>query len=323
MRTRFLRWLLAGLAFLGGSPAYPQTSPTRPVTMVVPIPPGPALDLVARLIAGKLSQSLGQSVVVENRTGANGTLGSNAVARAAPDGATLLITTASTHVTAVHLMKNLPYDPIKDFTPIVAAVEPVTCLVVNGALPVNSVAELVAYAKARPGQLPFGFSGVGSVFHLMGELFNESAGVKINHVPYRGVAPALQDVVAGHIPMAFLSISNALAVADAKSVKILAVLEPTRFSGRPDIPSMSEVLPAFRKPTSWFGFFGPPGLPAPMVTRLNTEIVSALNAPDVVTKLSANGMAVLGCTPAEFKALIEDGIMRYGAIIKAAGVQPE
>ena len=235
----------------------------------------------------------------------------------------LLITTASTHVTAVHLMKNLPYDPIKDFTPIAAAVEPVTCLVVNGALPVNSVEELVAYAKARPGELAYGSSGVGSVFHLMGELFNETAGVKINHVPYRGVAPALQDVIAGHIPMAFLSISNALAVADAKSVKILAVLEPTRFSLRPDIPSMSEILPKFRKPTSWFGFFGPPGLPAPMVTRLNTEIVTALNAPDVLTKLSANGMAVLGGTPAEFKALIEDGIERYGAIIKAAGVQPE
>jgi tripartite-type tricarboxylate transporter receptor subunit TctC len=290
---------------------------------VVPFPAGPALDLVARLIGNKLGETLGATVVVENRTGANGTLGSNAVARAAPDGAMLLITTASTHVTAVHLMKNLPYDPIKDFTPIVAAVEPVTCLVVNGALPVNSVEELIAYAKARPGELAYGSSGVGSVFHLMGELFNETAGVKINHVPYRGVAPALQDVIAGHIPMAFLSISNALAVADAKSVKILAVLEPTRFSLRPDIPSMSEILPKFRKPTSWFGFFGPPGLPAPLVTRLNTEIVTALNAPDVLTKLSANGMAVLGGTPADFKALIEDGIERYGAIIKAAGVQPE
>src|SRR3954447_13830636 len=320
MRYSFLLALLA-LAF--ASPASAQTFPSKPVTLVVPFPPGPALDLVARLVGAKLAGALGVTVVVENRTGANGTLGSNAVARAAPDGHTLLFTTASTHVTAVHLMKNLPYDPVRDFSPIAAAVEPVTCLIVNGALPVDSVAELVAYAKARPGELSYGSSGVGSVFHLMGELFNQSAGVKINHVPYRGVAPALQDVVAGHIPMAFLSISHALAVADAKSVKILAVLEPARFSGRPEIPSMSEVLPAFRKPTSWFGFFGPPGLPAPRVTRLNAEIVTALNAPDVVTKLSANGMAVLGGTPAEFKALIEDGIMRYGAIIKAAGVQPE
>jgi tripartite-type tricarboxylate transporter receptor subunit TctC len=314
-------------AIAASAPAAAQTAmpnwPAKPITLIVPFPPGPALDLVARLVGAKVGDALGQSVVVENRTGANGTLGANAVARAAPDGATLLITTASTHVTAVHLMKNLPYDPVKDFSPIAAAVEPVTCLVVNGALPVNSVAELVAYAKARPGELSYGSSGVGSVFHLMGELFNQSAGVKINHVPYRGVAPALQDVVAGHIPMAFLSISNALAVADAKSVKILAVLEPARFSGRPDIPSMSEVLPAFRKPTSWFGFFGPPGLPTPMVTRLNAEIVTALNAPDVLPKLRDNGMAVLGGTPADFKALIDDGIARYGAIIKAAGLQAE
>lgn len=332
MRTkRPMRWLLslARLAFVGAAalPAVAQPAaqpwPTKSITLVVPFPPGPALDLVARLVANKLGDALGTTVVVENRTGANGTLGSNAVARAAPDGAMLLITTASTHVTAVHLMKNLPYDPIKDFSPIVAAVEPVTCLVVNGALPVNSVAELVVYAKARPGELSFGSSGVGSVFHLMGELFNQSAGVKINHVPYRGVAPALQDVIAGHIPMAFLSISNALAVADSKSVKILAVLEPTRFSLRPEIPSMSEVLPSFKKPTSWFGFFGPPALPAPLVTRLNKEIVTALNAPDVLSKLNANGMAVLGGTPADFKALMEDGIGRYGAIIKAAGVQPE
>jgi tripartite-type tricarboxylate transporter receptor subunit TctC len=300
-----------------------QTWPSKSITLIVPFPPGPALDLAARLVGNKLGTSLGVPVVVENRTGANGTLGSNAVARAAPDGATLLITTASTHVTALHLMKSLPYDPVKDFSPIAAAVEPVTCLVVNSALPVNSVADLIAYAKARPGELAYGSSGVGSVFHLMGELFNQSAGVKINHVPYRGVAPALQDVIAGHIPMAFLSISNALAVADAKSVKILAVLEPTRFALRPEIPSMSEVLPEFRKPTSWFGFFGPPRLPSAMVSRLNAEILTALNAPDVSAKLSENGMAVLGGTAADFKALIEDGITRYGTIIKAAGVQPE
>jgi len=309
--------------FAANLPASAQSWPSKSITLIVPFPPGPALDLVARLVGTKLTDALGASVVVENRTGANGTLGSNVVARAAPDGASLLITTASTHVTAAHLMKSLPYDPVKDFSPIAAAVEPVTCLVVNSALPANSVAELIAYAKARPGELAYGSSGVGSVFHLMGELFNQSAGVKINHVPYRGVAPALQDVIAGHIPMAFLSLSNALAVADAKSVKILAVLEPTRFSLRPEIPSMTEVLPAFRKPTSWFGFFGPPGLPAPRVMRLNAEIVTALNAPDVSSKLSENGMAVLGGTPADFKALIENGIVRYGAIIKAAGLRPE
>src|SRR5262249_4964415 len=150
-----------------------------------------------------------------------------------------------------------------------------------------------------------------------------TAGVKLNHVPYRGVAPALQDVIAGHIPIAFLSISNALAVADTKAIKILAVLEPARFPRRPDIPSMSEAIPAFKKPSSWFGVFGPAGLPAPVAVRLNGEIVRALSAPDVKAKLDENGMAVIGGSPDDFRALIADGIDRYGAIIKAAGLQPE
>jgi tripartite-type tricarboxylate transporter receptor subunit TctC len=322
---RHLRKLAACLvvAACAASPAAAQTWPTRPITMVVPFPPGPALDLVARLVGAKLSDALGQSIVIENRTGANGMIGSSFVARASADGYTLLMTTASTHVTAVHLIKHLAYDPLKDFTPIAAAVEPVTCLVVNGALPINSVADLIAYAKARPGELSYGSSGVGSVFHLMGELFNESAGVKITHVPYRGVAPALQDVVAGNIPMAYLSISNVIGLADQSSVKILAVLEPKRFAGRPQIPSMSEVLPAFRKPSSWFGLFAPAGLSHDITTRLNAETVKALNSPDVLPRLNENGMSVIGGTPEDFKALIEDGIARYGAIIKAAGIPPQ
>src|SRR5258708_2538281 len=194
MRT--LRWFSLLSALAAAAPAMTQiagaqTWPARPITMVVPFPPGPALDLVARLVGIKLGEAFGQNVVVENRTGANGMLGASFVARAAPDGYTLLMTTASTHVTAVHLMKNLSYDPLKDFTPIVAAVEPVTCLVVGGALPVGSVPELIAYAKARPGALSYGSSGVGSVFHLMGELFNQTAGVNINHRPYPRSPPTL------------------------------------------------------------------------------------------------------------------------------------
>jgi tripartite-type tricarboxylate transporter receptor subunit TctC len=315
---------LLALVFALSPPASAQTAASgKPITIMVPFPPGPSLDLVARLTGARLAEALGQPVVVENRTGANGTLGSSAVARAAPDGHTLLFTTASTHVTAVHLLKSLPYDPVKDFTPIVAAVEPVTCLIVNSALPVNSVAELVAYAKARPGELSYGSSGVGSVFHLMGELFNQTAGVSINHVPYRGVAPALQDVVAGHIPMAFLSISNALALGNNAGIRILAVLQPQRFARRPDIPSMSEAIPAFRAPSSWFGVFGPAGLPVPMVARLNSEINKTLAAADVKAKLDENGLTVIGGSPEDFGALIVDGLSRYGAIIRAAGIKPE
>jgi tripartite-type tricarboxylate transporter receptor subunit TctC len=297
--------------------------PSRPITMVVPFPPGPALDLVARLVAKKIEGPLGQTIVVENRTGANGAIGSAAVARAKPDGATLLAATAGTHVTAVHLVKSLPYDPVKDFSPIVAAVEPVTCLAIHPSLPVNTVPELIAYAKAHPNELSFGSSGVGSVFHLMGELFNETAGVKLNHVPYRGVAPAMQDLLGGHIPMVFISVANAEPAAKAGQVKILSVLEPSRYAGLPDVPSMSEIIPAFRKPSSWFGFFGPAGLPAPIVARLNTEMNKALHEPDLMQNFHANGYDVIGGTPEHFADLIRDGIERYGAIIKSAGIQPE
>ena len=315
--------LAAAATLIGGGVATAQNWPSRPITIVVPFPPGPALDLVARQVALKIAGPLGQPVIIENRTGANGTIGSNGVARAAPDGYTLLAATAGTHVTAVHLTKNLPYDPIKDFTPIIAAVEPVTCLVVNASLPVNSVPELIAYAKAHPDELSFGSSGVGSVFHLMGELFNETAGVKIKHVPYRGVAPAMQDVIGGHIPMVFISVSNAEPAAKAGQVKILAVLEPARYSKMPDVPSMSEIVPAFRKPSSWFGFFGPAGLPAPIVNRLNAEMAKALADPNVMKNMDANAFAVIGGTPQQFGDLLKDGIRRYGDLIKAAGIQPE
>src|SRR5262249_36705839 len=315
--------VLLVLACCGAQPARAQAWPAaKPIVVVVPFPPGP-LDLLARLVGNKLSEALGQTVVVETRSGANGTIGSNMVARAAPDGYTLLAATAGTHVTAVHLMKSLPYDPLKDFTPIIAAVEPVTCLAINSTLPVNSVEELIAYAKAHPDELSYGSSGVGSVFQMMGELFNQTAGVRIKHVPYRGVAPAMQDVVSGHIPMVFISVANAIPAALTGRVKILATLEPERYARLPQVPSMSEIIPSFKKPSSWFGFLGPPNMPREIVTRLNVEMDTALNFPDVGGKLEDNGMAIIGGTPDEFTALMRDGIARYGAIIKAAGIQPE
>ena len=323
LRFLVLCWL-ASLCVVGVDTAVAQTWPAaRPVTMVVPFPPGPALDLVARLVGGKISDALGQTVVVENRSGANGTIGSSLVARATPDGYTLLAATAGTHVTAVHLMKHLPYDPLKDFAPIVAAVEPVTCLAVHSAVPVDTVEELITYARSHPDELSYGSSGLGSVFHMMGELFNQTAGVRIKHVPYRGVAPAMQDVISGHIPMVFISVSNAIPAMQTGRVKILAVLEPTRYPKLSQVRSMSEIVSAFQKPSSWFGFFGPAGLPREIVTRLNIEMVKSLNASDVRGKLEDNGMTVIGGTPEQFGALMQDGIVRYGAIIKATGIQAE
>jgi tripartite-type tricarboxylate transporter receptor subunit TctC len=275
------------------------------------------------VVAAKLQTSLGQTVIVDNRSGANGMIGSAVVAHAAPDGYTLLAATPASHVTAVHLMKNLPVDPVKDFTPIMAAVEPVTALVVNADLPVNSVQELIAYAKANPGKLSYGSSGIGSVFHLTGELFNRTAGVNIVHVPYRGVSQPMQDVAAGTIQLLHISLSSARGALASGKAKVLAILEPKRYAKMPDIPSMSEILPAFRKPSTWFGFFGPANMPPEIVARLNAEMRKAITAPDMRPKLEAQDLIIIADTPEQFAALQKEGIEQFGEIIKAAGIKPQ
>ena len=323
--SRAIAGLICALAIAcsAGSAAGQAWPTAKPITIVVPVPPGPAVDFVARLLAEKLRQSLGQTVVVENRGGASGSIASTMVARAAPDGYTLIAATSGTHVSPVHLMKNLPYDPIKDFTPIMAAAEPVTGLVVNAALPVKSVPELIAYAKANPGKLTYGSSGVGSVFHVMGELLNQTAGIETRHVPYRGVALAMQDVIAGHIPMMFVSVSSAAGALQDGKARLLAVLEPKRYPKLPQVPSMSEIIPAFRKPPTWFGFFGPANMPPELVARLNAEMVKAITAPDARAKLEAADLAVIGGPPDQMAKLLKEGIARFGEIVKAAGIKPQ
>jgi len=322
---RAIAAILFGLcAVAAGVTASAQNWPAaKPITIVVPVPPGPTVDMIARLVAAKLQVSLGQTVIVDNRGGANGMIGSALVAHAAPDGYTLLAATPASHVTAVHLMKNLPVDPVKDFTPIMAAVEPVTALVVNADLPVNSVQELIAYAKANPGKLSYGSSGVGSVFHLTGELFNRIAGVSITHVPYRGVAQPMQDTAAGHIQLLHISLSSARGALASGKAKVLAILEPQRYAKMPDTPSMSEILPAFQKPSTWFGFFGPAKLPPEILARLSAEMRKAMNAPDVRAKVEQGDMTIIADTPEQFAALQKDGIEKFGAIIKAAEIKAE
>jgi tripartite-type tricarboxylate transporter receptor subunit TctC len=321
------RWavavVLAGALCAPGS-AGAQTWPAgKPITIVVPTPPGPTVDQVARIVASKLGDALGQTVIVENRGGANGMIGSAIVAHAPPDGYTLLAATPASHVTAVHLLKNLPVDPVKDFTPIMAAVEPVTALVVNADLPVNSVPELIAYARANPGKLSYGSSGIGSVFHLTGELFNRTAGVNILHVPYRGVAQPMQDTAAGHIQIVHISLSSARGALASGKAKVLAILEPRRYPKMPDVPSLSELLPGFRKPSTWFGFFGPANLPPSILARLSAEMRKAITAPEVRAKLEAQDLIIIADTPEEFAALQKEGIEQFGAIIRAAGIEPQ
>jgi tripartite-type tricarboxylate transporter receptor subunit TctC len=296
---------------------------TRPLKIVVPFPPGNGTDILARLMAPKMTAATGQAVIVENRGGANGQIGAEAVAHATPDGTTILFTSPSTHVTAQFLSKSLPYDPVKDFTPITAAVEPVTVMTINPSLPVNSVKELIAYAKANPGKLDYSSPGVGAVFHMSGELFKLGAGIDIVHVPYKGASPALQGVIAGEVAIGFNSLASVLPHLRSGKLKVLAVLEAKRYPGLPDVPSIGEALPGFEKPASWFGLFGPAGLPPATTARLHDELVASLKDPEVRGKIDELAMTVIANTPSEFSVMLKNGIDQYGRLIKAAGIKPE
>jgi tripartite-type tricarboxylate transporter receptor subunit TctC len=315
-----MRPLLLAALLLASSAALAQS---RPLKIIVPFPPGNGTDILARLMSPKMIAATGQAVVVENRGGANGQIGAEAVAHATPDGTMILFTSPSTHVTAQFLSKSLPYDPIKDFTPITAAVEPVTVMTVSPSLPVNSVKELIAYAKANPGKLNYSSPGIGAVFHMSGELFKLGAGVDIVHVPYKGAAPALQAVIAGEVSMGFNSLASVLPHLRSGKLKVLAVLEAKRYPGLPDVPSIGEVIPGFEKPASWFGLFGPAGLPPATTARLHDELVASLRDPEVSSKIDELAMTVIANTPEQFSAMLKSGIDQYGRLIKAAGIKPE
>lgn len=319
-RAALLGLALAVVALPHGASA--QQWPDRPIRIVTGFPPGP-LDVFGRPVAIKLQESLGQTVIFENRAGANGAIAAEQVSKSAPDGYTLFIGTSGTHVTAVHLTPGLRYDPVKDFKPVIAAVEPVTVMVVNPKLPVNTVQDFIAYAKANPGKISYASTGIGSVFHLVGELFKQTTGVDMVHVPYRGGDAAMNDLVAGHIPVTFTSATTAGGHISSGGARVLAVLEPERFDRMPNVPSMTEIVPGFRKPSTWMGFFAPPGTPDAIVMRLNAEISKALNEPGFKAKLAEGGYAVIGGPPQKLHDLMVDGIDRFGKIIKDAGIKPE
>jgi tripartite-type tricarboxylate transporter receptor subunit TctC len=317
-----------GVAFallsVQGGLALAQPYPSKAIRVILPFSSGGAsLDTVVRLISTKLSENLVQPVIVENRPGANGTIGSQQVARLPADGYSLLFTSTSTHVTAVFLSRSLPYDPVKDFTPISAVVEPVTAIAMHPSLPVNSVRELIDYARANPGKLSYSSSGIGSVFHLTGELLKQSAGIDMVHVPYKVNQQALADAVSGRINVLLNALLVALPQSKSGKLRLLAVMEGRRFAGLPEVPTIGESLPGFEKPSSWFGYFGPAGLPSPIVARLHAEIVKSLETAEVRTRLEESGMAIIGNTPEQFAALMRRGFEIYGKAVKLAGVEPE
>ncbi len=320
MRASFA--LALAMAGALAAPACAQSWPEKGLRIVVGFPPGPT-DVMGRPVAAKLQQALGVNVVFENRPGANGAIATEQVARGEADGHTILLGTAGTHATAVHLVKNLRYDPVNDFAPVIAAIEPVTCIVAHPSLPANSFPELIAYAKANPGKLSYGSTGIGSFFHLFGEMLNQKAGVGIVHVPYKGADAAITDVMGGHIPLVYTSLSTAGPHIQSGAVKLIAILEPKRFAKMPTVPSISEFLPSFQKPSTWFGFFVARKTPEPIVNRINAEIDRILNTAEILGLMEQNGYSVIGGPPEKLRDLVADGIARFGEIVKAAGIQAE
>jgi tripartite-type tricarboxylate transporter receptor subunit TctC len=277
---------------------------------------------VVRAVQERLQAALGQPIVLENRPGAGGNVGAAAVARAAPDGYTLMIGTDAMMTSNLHLYKSMGFDPVKDFAPITNAGANIIVMAVNAELPVKSVAELVAYAKANPGKLQFGSSGLASPHHLAGELLKLKTGIDIVHVPYRGGSLSANDLVGGHIGMAFLSYSAAAPIIPTGKIRVLAVVEKTRYAAIPDVPTVAETVPGFEM-SSWLGFFAPAGTPAPVVARLNAELVKILNLDTVKERLAALGLSVVAGSPENLAETIRNGIALRGELIKAAKIEPQ
>jgi len=302
--------------------ALAQVYPDRSVRVVVPFAAGGGTDYLIRLIADRLGTGLGQTVVIENRTGAAGAIGSEAVARSKPDGYTILFTPGAELATRPLLMKANPVDPIKDFTPIVAPLRTFSIIAAHPATGIASGADLIAAAKKSPAKLAYGTPGVGSAFHFAGEQL-KARGVDLVHVPYRGSAPALTAVMANETPLSINDLAITLPMMQSGKVRGLAVLEGRRHPALPNIPTLGESLPGYEMPESWFGFFGPAGLPSGIVQRLNTEISRAYSAPDIKAKLDERLAVVVPGSPEDVTAIINRSIQVYGAIAKTAGMQPE
>lgn len=311
-----LAWAASGIA-LAQSPY-----PTQQIRIICPFPAGGGTDLTSRLLSEHLHKSLGQPLVVDNRTGASGMIGTGAVAKANPDGYTLLVASGEMAVNP-HLYKPMAYDIEKDLQPITLLVKVPNVLAVHADVPVKSVEELIAYAKQHAGKLTFSSSGVGNPQQLNGELFNKMAGVKIQHIPYKGAAPQLADLAGRHVTMTFVSIGAAKPFIDNGRIKAIAVTSSTRVSALPDVPAIAEYAPLKNyELVNFFGFLAPAGLPDPILRQLNTAAVQALKTAELGVKLRAFGFEPSPTTPEEFRDFLRRELAKFGQVIVEAGVKP-
>ena len=320
-------WRAASLAVLmviaAPMAAAAQNYPTRPIMLVSPFPPGGSVSLVARIVAEKMSETLGQSMIVENRGGAGGTIGARLVAKSPPDGYTLLLGYTGTLAIGPSMYPNAGFDPRKDFAPIGRIGSAPTMLVVHPSVPAHSVAELIAYAKGRPGEVNFGSAGIGTVGHLAGELFATMAGVKLTHVPYKGTGPAITDLLGGHIPMMFTPIPTAHAQAESGLLRALAVSSAQRSSLLPGLPTVAESgLPGYEAGLR-YGLVAPAGTPRPVIERLNKELRLALAAEDVRQRLATDGAETLPSTPEEYAADLDREEATWSKLVNALGLKGE
>ncbi len=322
-RSMLATLAVAALGVLAPGLTWPQAYPAKPVRLIVPFPPGGSTDIVARIVAQKLGERLGQQVVVENRGGAGGTIGTEAVARATPDGYTLGVASTSTHAVAPSVYTKLGYDPVKDFAPIsLVAVSPYL-LVVHPDVQVKSLPEFVAYVKARPGKLNYASAGTGSTTHLAMEMLKSAGGLYIVHIPYNGNGPAGTAVIAGQVEALFGSLPAVLPHAKSGRVRPIAVGTPKRSPSLPDVPTVAESgFPGFDA-SLWLAIMAPAGTPPAVVDRLNKEIVAVIGSPDAADALAKAGAEPITSTPAELAGMVKDGVGKYATIVKQAGIKAE